>query len=192
MSESELESLANAIVEEVKARGPFLNLGDFVNRRPNSPVPAHRAVGALQAAIDRAGLNNRFTGGARSVASANFGSLPGASAVATETAPARAAGSAGHLTQARLLTALGPQITVRGDTFVIRSYGDARDPAGNITARAWCEAVVQRLPTYLDPSDLPEAADGWPATTSRLRSLNALFGRRMEMRSFRWLSSEEI
>jgi hypothetical protein len=192
LSESELDALSRTIVEEVKARGPFLNMADFVNRRPNSAVPAHRSVGALQAAIDRAGLNNRYTGGARSVNAASFSGLPGASAVTAETVPARSAGSAGHLTQARLLTAIGSQISVRGDTFLIRTYGDARDPSENVLARAWCEAVVQRTPAYVDATDLPEAADGWPASTNRLRPINALLGRRMEIRSFRWLSSDEI
>jgi len=192
LSESELDALARNIVEEVKSRGPFLNVADFVNRRPNSAVPAHRSVGALQAAIDRAGLNNRYSGAARSVNAASFAGLPGASTVAAETVPARSAGSAGHLTQARLLTAIGSQITVRGDTFLIRTYGDARDPSGNVIAKAWCEAVVQRTPAYVDPTDLPEAADGWPSNTSRIKPINALLGRRMEIRSFRWLSSEEI
>lgn len=192
LSESELESLSRAIVEEVKARGPFLNLADFVNRRPNSSVPAHRSVGALQAAIDRAGLNSRYGGAARGLNAASFSGLPGASAISAETVPARSAGCAGHLTQARLLTAIGALITVRSDTFLIRTYGDARDPSGNVLAKAWCEAVVQRTPEYVDPTDLPEAADGWPVSSSRLRPVNALFGRRMEIRSFRWLSSKEI
>ena len=91
-----------------------------------------------------------------------------------------------------MLTAIGSQITVRADTFLIRAYGDARDPSGNVLAKAWCEAVVQRLPDYVDPRDLPEAADGWPVSSSRLNPINALFGRRIEIRSFRWLSSDEI
>jgi hypothetical protein len=178
---------------EVKARGPFLNLGDFVNRRPNSSDASQQAVGALQAAIDKSGLNGRFTGGGRSVAAADFGSLPGAGAISAEPAPARSAGSAGHLTQARLLTALGSQITVRSDTFVIRTYGDARDSSGKIIlARAWCEAVVQRLPEYVDPTDRPEAAEGWPGSSDKLTPINTLFGRRLNIRSFRWLNSNEI
>jgi hypothetical protein len=193
LSETDIDSLAKAIVLEVKARGPFLNLGDFVNRRPNSSDASQQAVGALQAAIDKSGLNGRFTGGGRSVAAADFGSLPGAGAISAEPAPARSAGSAGHLTQARLLTALGSQITVRSDTFVIRTYGDARDSSGKIIlARAWCEAVVQRLPEYVDPTDRPEAAEGWPGSSDKLTPINTLFGRRLNIRSFRWLNSNEI
>ena len=52
--------------------------------------------------------------------------------------------------------------------------------------------MVQRTPAYVDPSDLPEASDGWPASTNRLKPINALLGRRMEIRSFRLLSSDEI
>ena len=194
LSESDIDSLASAIVVEVKARGPFLNLADFVNRRPNSTDTSHQALGALQAAIDKSGLNSRFTGGARNIAATDFGSLPGASAINAEPsqARARAAGSAGHLNQARLLTALGSQITVRSDTFLIRSYGDARDASNKVIATAWCEAIVQRLPEYLDAADRPEAAEGWPTTTSKLTPANALLGRRLQIRSFRWLSSQEI
>ncbi len=192
LSEVDIEALAKAIVVEVKARGPFLNLADFVNRRPNSMDSSHQALGALQSAIDQSGLNSRFTPGGRSVTASNFGTLPGAGAISAESAPARAVGSAGHLTQAKLLTALGPQITVRADTFVIRTYGDSRDAAGRILARAWCEAVVQRLPEYVDPTDRPEASEGWPASSSKLTTINTLFGRRLEVRSFRWLNGGEI
>ena len=193
LSEPDIDSLAGAIVKEVKARGPFLNLADFINRRPNSSDQSHQATGALQAAIDKSGLNNRFTSGGRSVAADDFGTLPGAGAISAEAAPARSVGSAGHLTQARLLTALGPQITVRSDTFVIRTYGDARDASGKIIlARAWCEAVVQRLPEYVDPTDRPAASEAWPGSSDKLTPVNTLFGRRFEIRSFRWLNRNEI
>ena len=193
LTDADIDALAKSIVVEVKARGPFLNLGDFVNRRPNSSNPSHQALGALQAAIDKSGLNNRFTGGGRSATVTDFGTLPGASEISAESAPAKAAGSAGYLTQARLLTALGPQITVRSDTFLIRTYGDSRDATGKIIqARAWCEAVIQRVPEYLDSTDRPEASTGWPVSSSKLTTTNTLFGRRFEIRSFRWLTSEEI
>lgn len=192
LSDADIEALANAIVIEVKARGPFLNLSDFVNRRPNSTDASHQALGALQAAIDKSGLNNRFTSSGRGLSATDFSLLPGASAIATEPAPARAAGSAGHLTQARLLTALGTQITVRSDSFIIRTYGDARDATGKILSKAWCEAVVQRMPEYVDPTDRPEAAEGWPGSSDTLTATNSRFGRRFEIRSFRWMSSNEI
>lgn len=192
LSDTEIGALADAMVAEVRARGPFLSMGDFINRRPNSSDSAQQALGALQAAIDRAGLNSRFTPGARGLVASDFGTLPGRGVITAEPAPARSAGSAGHLTQARLLTALGPQIAVRSDTFVIRTYGDARAASGKVLSRAWCEVVVQRTPQYVDSNDRPEAADGWPASSDKLTTTNSRFGRRMEVRSFRWLGSEEI
>lgn len=192
LSDPEIKGLATAIVDEVKERGPFLSLADFINRRPDSSKPGQQALGTLQAAIDKSGLNNRFTGASRSVKKDDFSALPGSGSIEPESAPARTLGSAGHLTQAKLLTAIGAQITVRSDTFVIRTYGDARDASGKITAKAWCEALVQRVPEYVDATDKPEAQDGWPSAGDKLLPVNSRFGRRWEIKSFRWLSGSEV
>ncbi len=185
LSDSDIDRLAKAIVTEVKARGPFLNMADFVNRRPNSSDLTQRAMGALQAAIDKSGINNRFTTAGRSLAAADVPMLAGKDTLVSEPAPARALGAAGFLSQGALLTAFGSQITVRGDTFLIRTYGDSRDAAGIIQAKAWCEAVVQRTPEYVDPTNPPEAATG-------LAPANTTFGRKFNIVSFRWLSQNEI
>lgn len=192
LSESEIKSLASAVVTEVKARGPFLSIADFVNRRPNASDASHQALGALQAAINLVGLNDRQASGNRKVDSGDFEALSGSSGVDKEPKPARAVGSAGYLSQGSLLTAIGAQIAVRSDTFTIRAYGDARDSSDKIVARAWCEAVIQRVPEYLDPSNPPEAHTGWPTPTTTLSAVNVALGRRMEIRSFRWLSPTEI
>ena len=190
LSVDEIKTLSAAIVTEVKARGPFLSMADFVNRRPNSNDPAQQSLGALQAAINLSGLNNRLTGGGRSVTAADFAPLTG---FGTDPAPARAIGSSGHLSQGDLLTAIGSQITVRSDTFTIRAYGDTRDSTGTkIVAKAWCEAVIQRVPDYVDLTDAPEAQDGWPLAGNKLAPVNTRFGRRMVIQSFRWLSNNEI
>lgn len=170
---------------EVKARGPFLNMADFVNRRPNSSDATHRVLGALQAAIDKSGLNNRFNAPGRTLASTDVPDMPGNANLNGEPTPARAVGAAGFLSQGALLTAFGSQITVRGDTFVIRTYGDSRDADDKIQAKAWCEAVVQRTPEYVDPSNPPETADS-------LAPVNTTFGRKFGIVSFRWLSQTEI
>lgn len=197
LTEAEIDELADAIVNEVKGRGPFLNLADFVNRRPDADNAEHRALGALQAAIDRSGLNDRFAGADRVLEPADFqdpdfAPLKGADTVNDEPVPARAIGAAGYLSQAALLTAMGSQITVRGDTFIIRAYGDHRNASGDVVAKAWCEAVVQRIPEYLDPTDKPEAQDGWPTPSDKLAVANSKFGRKFEIRSFRWLSPNEV
>jgi len=187
----EISGLATAIADEVRDRGPFLSMADFLNRRPDSDKTEHRALGALQAAIDKSGLNDRFSGAGRELTPGDFMTLSGAANVAEEPVPSRANGAAGHLSQANLLTALGPQIAVRSDTFVIRTYGDVRDASDKIIAKAWCEAVVQRVPEYVDPADAPEAQDGWPTSANTLAPANVLFGRRLEIVSFRWLDSSE-
>ncbi|MDB6077962.1 MAG: hypothetical protein JWO82_1709, partial [Akkermansiaceae bacterium] len=89
----------------------------------------------------------------------------------------------GIITQADLLTPLLPQLTARGDTFVIRTYGESTGGDGGKT-RAWCEATVQRFPEYLDPADAPAVA-----ATSKI---NKLFGRRFEVVAFHWLQPSDI
>ena len=91
------------------------------------------------------------------------------------------------LTQGDLLTALAPIITARGDTFTVRAYGESRNASGTtVVARAWCEATVQRVPEYTDPSDEPEA------DIASLSEPNEIFGRRFVITSFRWLNASEI
>jgi hypothetical protein len=98
----------------------------------------------------------------------------------------RSTGIPGWLTQADVLQVIGPVITARSDTFRIRAYGEALDTAGRPIARAWCEAIIQRTPAYLDPANA--SADRGFA----LNPLNIRFGRRFEIVSFRWLSPHEI
>ncbi|MCW1886412.1 hypothetical protein OKA04_16865 [Luteolibacter flavescens] len=100
----------------------------------------------------------------------------------------RSTGIPGWITQADLLQVLGPSLTARSDTFRIRAYGESLDPTtGNPVAKAWCEAIVQRLPEYLDPIDAPTVR-----TASLTSEVNQRFGRRYEIVSFRWLSPNEI
>jgi hypothetical protein len=76
---------------------------------------------------------------------------------------------------------------VRSDYFRIRACGEAIDATGKVTARAWCEAYVQRSPSYLNPTD--------PAhlKLEELTSLpNRTFGRQFTIVSFRWLNQDEI
>ena len=102
----------------------------------------------------------------------------------------RSTGIPGWLTQADLLQAIGPVLAARSDTFRIRCYGEARTPDGkSVTARAWCEAVVQRQPEYLDGGNSPSDRG---TTASPLLPINRVFGRRFSVSSFRWLSKDEI
>jgi predicted lipid-binding transport protein (Tim44 family) len=75
----------------------------------------------------------------------------------------------------------------RSDTFSVRAYGDTVNPAtGAIESRAWCEAMVQRLPDYFDAA---QPADTAPAA---LNALNQAYGRRFKVVHFQWLSSSDI
>lgn len=178
LSDQEIETLAENIVIETRARGPFLSLGEFVNRRLDSSVMALK--GGLQAAIDKSGVNSDAlfdlfstsaypVDGRANVSPANTG-----------------VGIPGYLTQADVLQSIGPVITPRSDTFTVRAYGEAKDALGKVTATSWCEAVVQRLPEFVNPEDSPEAA------IASLKPVNQIFGRRFAIISFRYLSDNEV
>ncbi len=104
----------------------------------------------------------------------------------------RSTGLPGWITQADVLQAIGPVIAARSDTFRVRGYGEALAPDGRLVlARAWCEAVVQRMPDYVDPANLPSERAATPADAT-LSPANKAFGRRFNTTSFRWLSQHEI
>lgn len=200
-----LRRLAHKIVQEVKARGPFLSLSDFVNRRLANNATGLN--GALDAAIDATiydeaggavqGINHVYpwvsfntivTSGNVSGSSYYPEHISGSAGSPVQPVSSKAAGSPLYLTQNDLLSFVGSSITPRSDTFLIRGYGDSVNPRNpnRIEARAWYEAVVQRTPNYVDPSQSPETP---PA---ELNALNQQFGRKFQLVSFRWLLPEEI
>src|SRR5690606_16823240 len=61
LTDDEIARLAAAIVAEVRNRGPFLSLSDFVNRRLANDETGR--MGPLQAAIEAAGINSAFREG---------------------------------------------------------------------------------------------------------------------------------
>ena len=98
----------------------------------------------------------------------------------------RSTGIPGWLTQADVLQVIGSSLTTRSDTFRIRTYGEALDSNGVSVAKAYCEAVVQRVPAYVDPADASSERG------TELTTLNQTYGRQFKIVSFRWLSSNEI
>jgi hypothetical protein len=185
-STAQLQKLAENIVKQVRLRGPFLSMAEFVNRRLGSGDTAQR--GALQQAIDEANVNRDPA----LKAEAGF-EIPIAS-VETYKYVNKAAGAGssyqgapGFLSQADILNVLGKAATPRSDTFTIRGYGEARDAAGKILASAVCEAVVQRFPEWVDTADKVETAVADLTSDSNKR-----FGRRFQITSLRWLNSTEI
>lgn len=184
LTEDEIEVLAEAIVKEVRKRGPFLCLGDFINRRVGNDKELARA-GAIQSALDSktVDINNAFNSGGRSVSStvANRFAFPEA-----EQGP-MAFGSPTIVKQADILTPIAPVLSARSDSFIIRSYGESVDKNGKVLARAWCEAVVERDRNFIDPADKPQTP-----VASLSSDANKTFGRRYEIVSFRWLHPDEI
>lgn len=200
LTRDELEALASGIVREVKRRGPFLSLAEFVNRRIGQESDL-TLKGAVQAAIDDApgigDLNtnsqgsrkDRFADISRNITSAETqaAAYPYPDAALGQTAT----GAGGALDQLAVLNQIGATISARSDTFRIRAYGDSTDPAGKI-ARAWCEAVIQRVPEYV-VDGAPSGNDPWDSpATSTLQPVNRDFGRRFVIHSFRWISDSEI
>jgi hypothetical protein len=184
--DEEIQKLAHAMVAEIRQRGPFLGLSDFVNRR--LAIDETGRCGALEAAINAAGLN-RTAVEAYPLRDAPMTSRPpeiGKPLVPnTLLKPASTAwGQRNYLTQADILQTMGNTFSSRSDTFVIRAYGQSSAKDQPHAARAWCEAVVQRMPNKI--------ANSGPGAGSKAESLDIDFGRRFEVIRFRWLSPDEI
>lgn len=183
LDDDEIDKLARAIVREVRKRGPFLSLADFINRRVGQDKELAHA-GAIQSALEstEAGINSAYQTGARAVGSTASGRFAFPEA---EQGPL-SSGAPGIIKQADILTPIAPILAARSDSFLIRAYGEKTDSTGKVIARACCEAVVRRSAAFVDPTDPPEKTYG------SITTINKNFGRRFEMVSFRWLSSDEI
>jgi hypothetical protein len=217
LTDLEIQQLAKQIVVEVKRRGPFISLTDFVNRRLVDPpsgsgsetvLSATGLKGTLQAAIDRTDINqtlkNRFPIAkleydAQTVSNMQkkhgsaypdlrWTALSGIKPDHNHFPDSKLTGAPGYLTQADLLQKLGSSISARSDTFVIRTYGESRDASGSILAQAWAECVVQRTPEPIKPDPSTNNLDPEPPTNPG----DPDFGRRFQIVSFRWLTSNEI
>ena len=194
LSPDSIRSLAREIVKQVRARGPFLNMADFINRRLDGGSDSS-LTGALQAAIDATDINAQFNRADFRVKplSGDFYKFPRAEEGSMYT------GAPGYLIQSDVLASLGNILTVRDDTFTVRSYGCVRNARHAILAQAWCEAVVQRTIDFVDPADSPDAGSYNPAETqsagsnaSKLSEVNRMMGRRFRVVSFKWLDGWDI
>ena len=183
LADNEIESLAQGIVYEVRKRGPFLSLADFVNRRVGSDKDLARA-GAIQSALDSDDVTvNKKQNTSRTVdsaAAARF-KFPEAEQGAMHY------GAPSVVKQGDILTPIAPVLSARSDSFIIRSYGEALDVNGQVIAQAWCEAVVERQSDYLDKADNPDVP-----TANLSEAVNRSFGRQFKIISFRWLNPREV
>ncbi|QTN32429.1 hypothetical protein HZ994_08830 [Akkermansiaceae bacterium] len=190
LDDAMIAALAGDVVRQVRLRGPFLSLSEFVNRQLSSGNLA--LAGTLQAALDeiaKKAATNPYKGITAVISRPATEDPPGDG---EEYAFKKAAvgegtyGLPGWTRQADILRPLAPILTVRDDTFTIRAYGDARDNQGNVLAKAVCEATVRRTRDYTDPSD-PADLTTYPASPQ-----NRSFGRRLDTVSFRWIPPDEV
>lgn len=194
LGDAEVRWLAERIVEQVKARGPFPSLSAFINRTffrdtlyrqdlSSTTLDELELSGALQAALDASrdsqqAPNRAFSEEGIEVSDGDYLNSRYPEAVGGS----RASGVPAYLTQAHLLSQIDSAIAVRSDTFVIRAYGESLAPNGSVEAKVWCEAYVQRLPDYVDSSDAPE-------NSTDLSPTNERFGRQFALVGFRWIDA---
>ena len=193
LKDYQIRSLAEEIVKQVKIRGPFLSLSEFINREISTRRP-YNEKGAIQLAIDKSKINyesnersvdialkNRFFSSppAKSwLAGTDFDSIEVFEGDANEGLP-------GYINQSTLLRPLAPILSARSDTFTIRAYGDVVKD-NKIVAKAWCEAIVQRKIDFVKSSEklLP-----WETSSNQLIEN---LGRKFEIVGFRWLNEDEV
>lgn len=212
LTDSQIDTLAEEIVEQVKLRGPFMSLSDFVNHRVGESESAAKKdamhyTGALQAAIEKSDINSAaHTAAAGNGPNANVDYNQGNQSLyfpnrsaATKDRPTTI-GAATVINQIDLLLPLAPKISVRSDTFRVRAYGESlADDGVTVIAKAMCEAVVQRVPAYVDPTTDAENNEPWDeagapsdSAATTLNETNLKFGRRLKIVRFRWLNKNEI
>lgn len=212
LDDDQIRLLAEKCVEQVKRRGPFLNFSEFINRRLEESELG--LMGALQSAIDYDdanpqpdSINYKFKSTSMlNISPSNLGTTEYPTPEAVK--GSRLAGVPGYVIQSDLLKPIANTLQVRDDTFRIRAYGEALDTNGKVTARAWCEAIIQRNPEYVDSSNdnnepnfiykansaggYDPKWDGEFVPNANLSPTNRIFGRKLEIKSFRCLAYEEI
>ena len=183
LSDDDIDSLAQGIMKEVRKRGPFLSLADFVNRRVGTDKDLAKS-GTIQSALDSGEvLVNENQNGSRVVSegTASRFEFPEAEEGAMNY------GAPSLVKQGDILTPIAPILSARSDSFIIRAYGDVKSADGRILAQAWCEAVLERGREYVDSSE-----DATTLPEELTKEINRSFGREFEIVSFRWLNPDEV
>lgn len=196
LDSDQIQELAEAIVQQIKSRGPFLSLADFINRRlsDDSDSTQFSLAGPLQAAIHA--LNTSLNAAIETTRGNPVSLVDGPIEAVNDLLAASpsgampqnsAFGSNGHLNQRDLVQALAPLLTARSDTFVIRSHGEYSSSINTSDSQsAVCEVVVQRIPNYVNAS--VDVAETYPATDA----VNQAYGRKFRIASISWLSPSEL
>jgi hypothetical protein len=189
LSDEDLRDLSENIVAEIRERKVAKSLGSFINRDPTG-TGRNLEMSRIDEAIINAGINSSSETIANSVQSDVYaldspGYKPAAHMFGNALVEETGAGLPGYFKQQDILRPLAPIMTTRGDTFIIRAYGESVDPiTQEVTGRAWCEITLQRTPEYMD-KETP--AWVYPPTDS----LNSKFGRRFSVINFRWIDNQD-
>ena len=222
LTNTQIDLLAEKIVDEVRARGPFMSLSDFVNRRIVEDSAGYQ--GALQQAIETADINAGirsatsdevpdYTVRAGSPNLEQINSDPGwrfrgftytdltnifdlasndPGYVGNRNC---AVGIPKEINQANVLLPIAPKLTARSDTFKIRAYGEVVSVGGEVV-QAVCEATVQRVPEYVNETDAPwdenYLTPQFPSGVAQLDAVNQNFGRKFKITKLRWLEQSEL
>lgn len=212
LSNDELETLATAIVDEIRLRaqaqgGPYPSMARFLNRELIDRASDSEDIGIrglLQAAIDKSGINATINSiGDTPVvtkdsldAFTTLHGLPDDQTFAVFREPEHFASSSMDavpqtITQADLYTQMAPFANVRSDTFRIRAAGIKKDPFSGLEVKSWCEAIVQRQADFVN-SDVDNDGNSPIDFIDDLGDVNRDFGRRFKIISFRWLDENQI
>ncbi|MFK7912020.1 MAG: hypothetical protein AB8F34_15675 [Akkermansiaceae bacterium] len=187
LDDTEVQKLAESIVEEIKENGPFLSLSEFINRNPRGNEKTTAREGLIERAIRKSGINLAATSNnSRAVTETHARDFeyPYQEAAIGDSEEAASA----FLSQGDVLSVIGSTLSARSDTFRIRAHGESRDKTGKVIATATCEAILQRIPDYIDTRDRPDAN----IPINSLRRVNQVFGRRFKIVHFRWIRPEDI
>jgi hypothetical protein len=190
LSDEQLNNFSENLVEEIRDRGVAKSLGSFINRDL-----AGAGNNLKMSRIDEAIVNAEINSSSETVATTIWqsdiypldapGYKPAAHAFGNSIVKEAGAGLPGYFKQQDILRPLAPVMTTRGDTFIIRAYGESIDPiTKSVTGRAWCEVTLQRNPDYLN-----EETPAW--TFPPTDAISSKFGRSFSIIDFRWLNSED-
>lgn len=201
-----IETLAELIVEEIRERGPFLSLAEFMNRQLSDERDL-AVAGCVEAALIHLSEISDVNGNPVTALNPFSEILTAYSepdhvitadqAQAVESYNPFPEAAEGHVLygtpgwprQADVLRPIASILSARDDTFTIRAYGSNVNSAGDVDAEAWCEATVQRTSEYVDPTN-DDIDDG--RSPNGLTEINELFGRKFKIVSFRWLAKEDV
>jgi hypothetical protein len=232
--DAELDAFAEAMVRQVRLRGPFVSRSHFMNRTlaDISNQSELSYSGPLQTALDESGINMNIEGvlnqfselnttddrarlrgtaqgpavdipdigktdpysaldlGVASIVADTEMLVGSGDAILAREQGYRSTGIPGWVTQADVLQVIGPAVSARSDTFRIRTAGQSLDLSGEVQGTAYLEAVVQRMPDYVDATNAANERD--TADSINLTQTNQNYGRKFEILSIRWLSTNEI